>query len=101
MKFEFNSLQEIEILDVLIVPVFKDEKLSREFSEIDKASDGALQKMLTTKDFVGKAFATHLIYPHNEKNGLFLVVKKPFLYFFIIFLKTESLLDNIFFAFFQ
>ena len=69
MKFEFNSLQEIEILDVLIVPVFKDEKLSREFSEIDKASDGALQKMLTTKDFVGKAFATHLIYPHNEKNG--------------------------------
>ena len=32
------------------------------------------------------------------KKGLFLVVKKPLLYFLIIFLNTGSLLDNIFLA---
>ena len=32
------------------------------------------------------------------KKGLFLVVKKPLLYFLIIFLNTGSLLDNTFFA---
>ena len=36
---------------------------------------------------------------HNEKNGLFLVLKAPFLYFFIILFKIGSLLDNILFAF--
>ena len=38
---------------------------------------------------------------HKEKKGLFLVVKKPLLYFLIIFLNTGSLLDNIFFALYQ
>ena len=33
-----------------------------------------------------------------KKNGLFLVVKKPLLYFLISLLKIGSLFDNIFFA---
>ena len=38
----------------------------------------------------------------KKYNKGFLTSKnKPFLYFFIIFLKTESLLDNVCFAFFQ
>ena len=37
----------------------------------------------------------------SEKKGLFLVVKKPLLYFFIIRLNTGSLLERIFLALYQ
>ena len=60
------------------------------FSKLDQIESAALVEICCPT-----------IVQHNEKKGLFLVVKKPLLYFFMILLKTGSLLDNVFFAFCQ
>ncbi len=58
-----------KVLPLLVVPLFEDQKVPREYSEISRATDGALQKMIDTGDFKPSECSSHLIYPHNSDSG--------------------------------
>ncbi len=70
MQFSFSTLSKItRPLPMLVVPLFSDQKLPKEYQSMSTATDGALQKMIDTGDFEAKSNTTHLIYPHSSDCG--------------------------------
>ncbi len=52
--------------DAILIPIFEDQDILKNFREIDKLSGGALQTLVMSKDFEGKKMQVSLIYTKSK-----------------------------------